>query len=54
MSTDIEKLRAEIETLEKQLDSKHFSGLFDRKGQDQKLKKLKKLRKQLKELEKTG
>lgn len=50
--TDIEKLREEIAALEKQLESRHFSGLFDKKGQDHDLKKLKKLRKQLKELEK--
>jgi Skp family chaperone for outer membrane proteins len=54
VSTEIDKLRTEIETLEKQLDSRHFSGLFDRKRQEQHLKKLKKLRKQLKEMEKAG
>jgi len=52
MTADVEKLRAEIEALEKQLDSSHFSGLFDKKGQDHNLKKLKKLRKQLAALEK--
>lgn len=53
MNADVEKLKAEIEALEKRLNESHFSGLLDRKAQDHDLKKLKKLRKQLKELEKS-
>jgi hypothetical protein len=52
MTADIEKLRAEIEILEKQLETGHFRRLFDPRGQDHELKRLKKMRKQLTEMEK--
>jgi hypothetical protein len=52
MTAEIEKLRAEIDMLEKQLEAGRFRALFDARGQDHELKRLKKLRKQLAELEK--
>ena len=48
-----DQLRKRIERLEAELDTQHFRGLFDNKGQEQKLKKLKKYRKQLALLEGT-
>jgi hypothetical protein len=53
MSEETLSLRREIERLEKELETQHFRGLFDKKSQDQRLKKLKKLRKQLAALEGT-
>ena len=40
--------------LTKELEAQHFRGLFDKRGQQQRLKKLKKLRKQLATLEGTA
>ena len=51
MTAEIEKLRAEVERLERELEANHFGGLFDTKNRDHRLKKLKKLRKQLAALE---
>jgi hypothetical protein len=47
MSSDLAKLKDELVRLEKELESKHFQGLFESRAYDQKLRKLKKLRKQI-------
>jgi len=52
MNEIIEKLKKEIEDLEKQLEANPFGGLFARNRQDQLYHRLKKKRKELAELEK--
>jgi len=52
MTVIIEKLKKEIEDLEKQLEVHPFGGLFDRNRQDQLFRKLKKKRKELADVEK--
>jgi len=51
MTDYIEKLRHEIEELEKQIAAHPFEGLYDRKRSDQLQHKLKKKRKELAQLE---
>lgn len=51
MAHDIERLKREIEELEKQIASHPFEGLFDRKRADQLQDKLKKKRKELARLQ---
>jgi outer membrane biosynthesis protein TonB len=51
MAHDIEHLKREIESLEKQLAAQHFGGLFDRKRIEQLEDKLKKKRKELARLQ---
>jgi hypothetical protein len=53
MATDIEKLKKEIEELERQIEAHPFGGLLDRNRQEQLFRKLKKKRKELAGLEKT-
>jgi hypothetical protein len=53
MTDQAQSLKKRIERLEEELNTQHFRGLFDNKGQDQRLKKLKKYRKQLALLEGT-
>jgi len=53
MAADIEKLKKEIEELERQIKAHPFGGLFDRNRQEQLFRKLKKKRKELASLEKT-
>jgi hypothetical protein len=52
MATDIEKLKKEIEELERQIEAHPFGGLLDRNRQEQLYRKLKKKRKELAVLEK--
>ena len=52
MTADIEKLKREIEDLEKQLEANPFGGLFNKDRLDQIYRKLKKKRKELARLEK--
>jgi len=49
MLADRQSLADEISRLEKELDSQHFRGLFDKRAQHQKEKRLKKLRRELAE-----
>ena len=51
MQEKIEKLKEEIERLEKLIDKNHFGGLLDRQQSDKNYNRLKKLRRELKELE---
>jgi hypothetical protein len=51
MTHNIEHLKREIESLEKQLSAQHFGGLFDRKRIEQLEDKLKKKRKELARLQ---
>jgi len=52
MAADIEKLKKEIDELERQIEAHPFGGLLDRSRQEQLLRKLKKKRKELASLEK--
>ena len=52
MAETIEKLKKQIEELERQLEANPFGGLFNKDRLDQIYRKLKKKRKQLAELEK--
>ncbi len=52
MSVDkIEKLREELDHLEKQYDEANFGNMFDPSKQDKLYKKIKKKRRELKQLE---
>jgi hypothetical protein len=54
MDTIVEKLRREIEELERQIASHPFEGLFDKKRSDQMYQKLRKKRKELARAEGRG
>ncbi|MFH1699854.1 MAG: hypothetical protein ABIE07_04630 [Candidatus Zixiibacteriota bacterium] len=54
MAEKIEKIKKEIEQLEKEINTNHFGRLFDKSKEAKDHKRLKKLRKELIELEKTS
>ena len=51
MDTNVERLRREIEELERQIAARPFGGLFDKKRADQMYQKLKKKRRELERTE---